>query len=177
MLAEFIRALGYHAIPCMNDTALSVPLAIAAGLGQAGRHGLLITPDYGPCVRLCKVLTNIPLQPDRPIDMGVTEFCRHCLNCAQACPAGAISFEDQTSAGVCESNNPGVQKWYVHVEKCLRFWQANGSACANCIAACPFTSAEEFSLIQCLHCTLCSAPNCSLQFVANEQKKYGYKDD
>ncbi|MEE8355604.1 MAG: reductive dehalogenase domain-containing protein, partial [Candidatus Bathyarchaeia archaeon] len=32
-LAEFIRGLGYHAIPCGNDTAISVPLAIQAGLG------------------------------------------------------------------------------------------------------------------------------------------------
>ena len=44
MLTEFIRGLGYNAIPAANDTALSIPLAVDAGLGQRGRHGLLINP-------------------------------------------------------------------------------------------------------------------------------------
>lgn len=175
MLAEFIRAMGYHAIPCMNDTALSVPLAIAAGLGQAGRHGLLITPEYGSCVRLCKVLTNMPLQTHRPIDFGVEEFCNQCLACTKACPAEAISSGEQTFTGVCESNNPGLKKWYVHAEKCLRFWQENGAACANCIAACPFTRTKPF-VSQCVECEKCIAPNCPLQSIMNERQKHGYPE-
>ena len=43
-LAQMIRNLGYNALPCGNDTALSIPLAIDAGLGQLGKNGLLITP-------------------------------------------------------------------------------------------------------------------------------------
>jgi len=46
-LGEFIRNLGYQAIQCGNDTALSIPLAIDAGLGALGRNGLLVTPEYG----------------------------------------------------------------------------------------------------------------------------------
>jgi reductive dehalogenase len=175
MLAEFIRAMGYHAIPCMNDTALSVPLAVSAGLGQVGRNGLLITPEYGSCVRICKVLTDMPLEINRPIDFGVEEFCRQCLGCARACPADAISYGEQTFTGVCESNNPGLKKWYVHAEKCLRFWQENGSACANCIAACPFTRTLPF-VTQCVECEHCIAPNCPLQSIMNERQKYGYPE-
>jgi reductive dehalogenase len=176
MLAEFIRALGYQAIPCMNDTALSIPLAITAGLGQAGRNGLLITPEYGACIRLCKVLTNMPLNIDQPINFGLTEFCRQCLACAQACPADALSFEGQKFTGVCESNNPGIKKWFVHAEKCLRFWQENGGACANCIAVCPFTAIEKIGSTQCLECEKCIAPNCTLQSVLNKRLKYGYSE-
>jgi len=44
-----------------NDTALSIPLAIDAGLGELGRNGLLITAEYGYCIRLCKIFTNLPL--------------------------------------------------------------------------------------------------------------------
>ena len=33
-LAAFIRKLGYHAIPCGNNVALSIPLAVEAGLGS-----------------------------------------------------------------------------------------------------------------------------------------------
>jgi len=32
-LAKFIASLGYKAIACGNDTALSIPLAVDAGLG------------------------------------------------------------------------------------------------------------------------------------------------
>ena len=174
-LAEFIRALGYNAIPCMNDTALSIPLAVGAGLGQLGRLGLLITPEYGPCVRLCKVLTDMPLNTDRPIDFGVTEFCSQCLLCARACPAGAISSGARTFDGPRESNNPGTEKWYIDAEKCLRFWQANGTSCSNCIAACPFT--VDFSEIQCLKCETCIAPGCPLQLLAAERLRYGYLQD
>ncbi len=34
LVATFIRGLGYQAIPSGNDTALSIPLAIAAGFGE-----------------------------------------------------------------------------------------------------------------------------------------------
>ncbi|MFP3853269.1 MAG: reductive dehalogenase domain-containing protein, partial [Anaerolineales bacterium] len=36
-LAEFIRGLGYQAIPSVNDTAQSVPFAVDAGLGEMSR--------------------------------------------------------------------------------------------------------------------------------------------
>ena len=47
-LAQYIRNLGYQAYASMNDTALSIPMAIQAGLGEYGRHGLLITKEFGP---------------------------------------------------------------------------------------------------------------------------------
>jgi epoxyqueuosine reductase len=171
-LAEFIRALGYNAIPCMNDTALSIPLAISAGLGQLGRLGLLITPEYGPCVRICKVLTDMPLNADKPVDFRVTEFCDQCLLCAKACPVDAITFGDRTFSGLTEGNNPGAKKWYVNVDKCLRFWQANGTSCSNCIAACPFT--VGFSFEHCLQCVKCIAPDCPLQSFTHKRLQYGY---
>lgn len=150
-LAEFIRNLGYSAIPAGNDTGLSIPLAIDAGLGQLGRNGLLITPEYGPCVRLCKVFTDLPLAPDRPIDFGVTDFCRRCRLCAEACEVDAISMEAEPSwEPACRSNNPGALKWYVDTEKCYEFWCDNGTDCSTCIAVCPYNtgprraSAEEF---------------------------------
>jgi len=75
-VGEFVRNLGYEAIQCGNDTALSIPLGVDVGLGELGRNGLLITLEYGPRVRLCKVLTDLPLEPDKPIEFGVKEFCK-----------------------------------------------------------------------------------------------------
>ena len=46
-LAQFIRRLGYNAVPMGNDHSLSVPMAVDAGLGELGRNGILITPKYG----------------------------------------------------------------------------------------------------------------------------------
>ena len=60
-LAQYIRNLGYQAYASMNDTALSIPMAIQAGLGEYGRHGLLITKEFGPRVRIGKVFNDLPL--------------------------------------------------------------------------------------------------------------------
>jgi len=138
-LAEFIRYLGYKALPMGNDTALSIPLAIDAGLGELGRLGLLITPEYGPCVRLCKVFTDMPLSCDKPIRFGVTEFCKRCTRCADACEVEAIQkTEEPTYDTVCPSNNQGILRWPVDHDKCYQFWIENGGDCSRCIAACPF---------------------------------------
>ena len=171
-LAECIRALGYNAIPCMNDTALSIPLAISAGLGQLGRHGILITPEYGSCLRLCKVLTDMPLNTDKPIDFGVTEFCNQCLVCAKECPAGAISFGDRTMSGHNENNNPGAKKWYIHAEKCLQAWLDNGIYCSHCIAVCPYTEGFDSAARQCLLCERCLAPECPIQALPMRERGY-----
>ncbi|MXX53276.1 MAG: reductive dehalogenase, partial [Dehalococcoidia bacterium] len=85
MTAEFIRGLGYNAIPAANDTALSIPLAVDAGLGQLGRHGLLINPKVGSRCRISKIFTDLPLEPVGAVDSGITEFCNACQKCVPKC--------------------------------------------------------------------------------------------
>lgn len=143
-LGEFIRNLGYEAIQCGNDTALSIPLAIDAGLGELGRNGLLITPQFGPRVRLCKIFTDLPLEQDRPIEFGVREFCKKCKLCAKECEVEAISMDDEPSFEVaCQSNNLGVLKWHVNSELCYQFWCENSIACSTCIKVCPYNPASK----------------------------------
>lgn len=139
-LAKYIRMLGYEAIPSGNDSGQNIPLAISAGLGELGRIGLMLSPEFGPRQRLCKVFTNIPLVPDKPIDYGIQRYCETCHACAQACPARAIRFEDRTTEQTSISNRPGILRWPVNVEKCYMFWQENGGIdCSNCVAACPWS--------------------------------------
>ncbi|MCU0722855.1 MAG: reductive dehalogenase [Planctomycetes bacterium] len=141
-LSEFIRNLGWRAIASGNDTALSVPLAVDAGLGEFGRNGLLIHPRFGQRVRICKVFTDLPLAPGRPAAFGAKRFCMTCMKCAQQCPSRAISFDREPSwgaAGASRSNNPGALKWYVDPEACYGFWTRNTVECSNCIRACPYT--------------------------------------
>lgn len=147
-LGEFIRNLGYTAIQCGNDTALSIPLAIDAGLGALGRNGLLLTPELGPRVRICKVFTDMPLVSDEPNEKfieQVNNYCKNCLKCAEACETEAISKEkNPTIKPATISNNPGVKKYYVNVEKCFEFWVENSSDCGNCISVCPFSKVNKF---------------------------------
>jgi reductive dehalogenase len=138
MLAVFIRGLGYRAIPCGNDTALSIPLAMAAGLGEYSRMGLLITERFGPRVRLCKVFTDLPLKHDTYSPLGVVGFCERCMKCVEHCPARAIPSGDMTTEGPNISNHSGVRKWYVDAEKCFSFWAKNRMDCTICISVCPF---------------------------------------
>jgi reductive dehalogenase len=140
-LAHFIRDLGYMAIPSGNDTALSIPIAIDAGLGELGRNGLLLTKKYGPRVRLCKVITDLPLIPDHPIEFGASDFCKVCKKCAEKCPGQAIQYGDRTSEALNISNNAGVLKWPVDAEKCLGYW-SKSSSCTNCIRVCSFNKRE-----------------------------------
>jgi reductive dehalogenase len=146
-MAKFVGMLGYRAIACGNDTGLSIPLAVDAGLGQLGRLGTLITPEFGPRVRLCKVLTDLPLVPTRPIDFGVTQFCEKCEKCADYCPAQAIQYGRRTHKARTFSTNPGLLKWPLNGERCLQYWYKNGAKtsdgmfhldCYQCVNVCPF---------------------------------------
>ena len=137
-LAQYIRNLGYTAIASLNDTALAIPLAIQAGLGEYGRHGMLITKEFGPRVRLGKIFTDLDLVNDKPIHFGVTEFCEICRRCTEACPPKAIS-NGAPSEEVCnQSNIKGILKWTTDAEKCFGFWAKQNSDCSICIRVCPY---------------------------------------
>ncbi len=137
-VARYLTELGWDAVAAGNDMALSIPLAIDAGLGELGRNGILITEKYGPRVRLCKVFTSAPLVTDEPITFGVREFCEVCMKCAHTCPSRSITKGQMTDSGLSPSNNPGVLKWYINPDPCLAFWSANRASCSNCIRSCPF---------------------------------------
>jgi reductive dehalogenase len=139
-LAEFIRSLGYEAIPSVNDTAQSIPFALDAGLGEMGRTNKLITKDYGAGARLCKVITDMPMEYDKPVKFGVEEHCKTCHACADACPTHALSFDDEPSLVTKGPwNNPGHVAWFEDSFKCFKQWQKVGNGCGICMAVCPYT--------------------------------------
>lgn len=137
-LAQYIRNLGYRAVPSLNDTALAIPYALKAGLGEYGRHGLLITKAYGPRVRLGKVFTDLPLTHDRPQRFGVREFCEICRRCTNACPPKAIAGGAPSTETYNVSNIKGIRKWSVDAERCFSFWAGQNSDCSICIRVCPY---------------------------------------
>ena len=158
-LAVFIRGLGYDAIPCVNDTAQSIPFAVDAGLGELSRLNKLVTPEFGPAVRLCKVFTDMPMAYDKPVDFGLVEFCKGCKKCAEACPSRALSFDDEPSFKIRGPwNNPGHKAWFEDSYKCYQYWQKSGSACGVCFASCPFTKGDQAWIHEGVKATISMAP-------------------
>lgn len=132
-LANWIRSQGYQADPYPGPSAgalLLIPPAIAAGLGELGKHGSLISPRFGAGVRLAGVTTNMPLLPTGRQQFGADEFCATCQVCTQACPPGAITPAKQMVRG--------VERWYVDFDKCIPFF-VEAASCGICIAECPWT--------------------------------------
>ncbi|MBT5897060.1 MAG: reductive dehalogenase, partial [Rhodospirillaceae bacterium] len=142
-LSQFIRNIGYQAIGSMNDTALVIPMAVQAGLGEYGRNQMVITEEFGPRVRFSKIFTDLPLVHDRPKSFGVREFCNICQRCADACPPKALPYGPPKEGGPNRSAIKGVRKWTADCEKCFGFWAKLLSDCAICMRVCPYN--KDFS--------------------------------
>jgi len=91
-LAESIRKMGYPARAHYESWSqvVTIPVAVDAGMGELGRNGLLITPEFGPRGRISIVTTDLPLEPDEPRHLGIKEFCELCTKCVRYCPPNAV---------------------------------------------------------------------------------------
>jgi reductive dehalogenase len=179
-MSVFLKNLGYQSVPCTNDTALSVPYAIAAGLGEASRIGILVTYKYGPRVRLAKVFTDFDfVEYDKPQTFGVFEFCKRCKRCADACPSNSIPFDDEPTwkpthkNAHFETSNPGVYKWYLDGVSCWEYWAKNHGDCGSCIAACPYNKPDfwHHRLVDRISALL---PGTTHSFMKEMDKVFGY---
>jgi epoxyqueuosine reductase len=133
----FVKALGYPArshIPGTSYDLMVPPIAIDAGMGEQGRNGIMITPEVGCNIRPAVITTNLPMATDKPIDIGVDDFCLHCKVCAEACPSGAIPMGDKEDVR-------GYRRWKIDTAKCQNFWTSNlgNMGCRICISVCPYT--------------------------------------
>jgi reductive dehalogenase len=132
-IASYIRELGYETI---QNRVQCMPAALAASIGELGRNGMLITEKFGSRIHLGDpILTNMPLIPDKPLDIGVEDFCQVCRKCATTCPTNSISMEGKVV-------HNGVEKYKINWETCYRlrayvldFWEV----CLTCVTVCPYT--------------------------------------
>ncbi len=131
-VAAFLEHKGYRALtvhtedefdPVERKGLLSLKvLAKGAGLGWQGRSLLIVSPRYGPLHRLIAILTNMPLEADRP----VSNQCGDCSICVDECPVGALTlrvFED----------HPGSREDVLDLSACL-----GDDGCMICLEACPW---------------------------------------
>lgn len=146
-IAVFLNQLGYKAIPAGNDTGLSIPIAVQAGMGELSRMGTLINEKYGSRVRLSKVYTDLEMTPNAPVTFGVHEFCKKCKKCADSCPSNSISLETEPTwepkTGSI-SSHPGVKKWFQNNETCLAQWEKFGIGCGICFTVCPYNKLDTW---------------------------------
>jgi len=118
-----IDNLGYpyknHSRPVAPGKAapdVMINLRIAAflcGLGEIGYSKMLLTPEFGPRVRVGIIITDMELEPDPIMEPGT--LCNRCMACVRECPGGCIPADRtiKTTAGGYEL------EWAdVDMEKC-----------------------------------------------------------
>jgi epoxyqueuosine reductase QueG len=170
--ARWIERQGFHAVPIpaylpvemsyntfglKGDINLKLA-AVEAGLGTRGLNDLLLTPQFGPRVRLFGLVTDANLEPT---PKAKEEYCTKCGACVDACPAGAILTESGCDPRKCaplamQNGLPDLLKFIGEIAAepdpvqrlkrirgidIWRHWQAlsQGSfyECFECIRACP----------------------------------------
>ena len=96
-MARFLEKKGYMSTPLPSGPgSASAPLsnrhaAVAAGIGVFGWLSIVMTPDYGPRIRIVSVITRAEIEPDpmqKEIEMCNPEKCGICI---KVCPMQAIS--------------------------------------------------------------------------------------
>jgi len=132
-MEAYIRELGYNT---RRGAMRGQAAALAAGIGELGRNGLIITEKYGARVHATDaIMTDLPLIPDKPLDIGVDDFCKVCRKCAITCPTNSITFGDKVV-------DNGVEKYKINWLTCYKlrpYVSDHWVNCLTCVAICPYT--------------------------------------
>lgn len=139
-----LQAEGYKAVAIPASQSINQPgydysgvfqhrtVATKSGMGWIGKNACLITPEYGPRVRLGSILTNFVGKYDKAID---TSLCGDCDICVRKCPPIALkgnlwslssSRDDIVDAKVCSEH---MSTHYKHIGR--------GVVCGICVKSCP----------------------------------------
>ena len=129
-LGNFIRGLGYHAQVSGSGDAVGpyIPLHVAAGVGQQGACGYLLTPHVGSRCRLVSITTDANVSYDKPVDYGIHAYCQVCQVCVNRCPGRALMRDKIWWRG--------VEKNKLYFKRC-RPVMARYLGCGICMKVCP----------------------------------------
>ena len=140
-LAEYLNKNGHAAqagYPA-GGLVLYPLLAIKAGIGWTGKHGLLITPELGPRQRISAIFTNIHNLPQTIENQHqwIEEFCKLCGKCQRACPGKAILSEPIRKNGIALT--------HINNEKCYPLFM-DQYGCSICLKECAFNKTNYDNL-------------------------------
>ena len=128
--AHFFPRDGYGEIGALvekPEAAFSQVLAGKyAGLGTIGANHCLLTPEFGPRVRLVSVVTDAVLSPDPMIE---GDLCSGCGKCAAACPIGA--FTGRRDMRIADMERYKCAKYHRFLRDEMRY------PCGVCVMSCP----------------------------------------
>lgn len=143
-IAAFLREHGFSAQPgaALGGETNYCMLAQKAGLGWIGKHGLLISPEAGPSLRIAAVYTNIenlPMTDARAEGHNwISDFCSSCLHCVSSCPGRAI-YQTNRVDELGRETAVDLKKCVVPFSKTL--------GCSVCIRTCTFFKGD-YALIK-----------------------------
>ena len=81
------------------DVMLNLRIAgFLCGLGEIGYSKMLLTPEFGPRVRVGVIITDMELEPDPIMEPGT--LCNRCMACVRECPGGCIPKDRTVKANV-----------------------------------------------------------------------------
>lgn len=133
LVSSRIQDMGFHALPIPASQLIDwkkhrghlshKKIGRLAGLGWIGRNNLLVNPDFGARFRLVTVLTDMPLEPSKPMAAD----CGLCRKCLSVCPAGAIKERSE------DFDHLGC---YQKLEEFRRRGLVGQHICGICVKAC-----------------------------------------
>jgi epoxyqueuosine reductase QueG len=142
LISSFLYRKGYRALPIpaaeRTDMENAIPtvshkmIAHIAGLGWIGKNCLLITPGYGPRIRLGSILTNAPsLATNNPVE----QRCNTCRACVEICPVKAIKGRNYQFGEAREERFDfrKCQSYFEEMEKDT----SKKAVCGMCLYICP----------------------------------------
>jgi epoxyqueuosine reductase QueG len=118
-------------------------VARMAGIGWQGKSLLIVSPAYGPRIRLATLLTDMPLIPNQPLK----NRCGTCEACTRACPASAIK-------NVRTRDRYNSREEALHFSRCVEHTRRfksdpaiGAQVCGVCVKVCPFGSRPDRRLV------------------------------
>ena len=87
----------YHGVKAENQLDF-LNCAVQCGLGEKSKIGSLLTPEYGPFIRYCFILTDMELEAT---PLATHSLCDGCNECIKACPGCAIKEDGNVDSWRC----------------------------------------------------------------------------